>query len=357
MSAVSAGVAEVRKVIAESAAAMRATGVRSILFLDEIHRFSKSQQDALLPAVEDGTITLIGATTENPYFSVNSPLLSRSALFRLEPLGEEHIRVLLQRAVEDPQRGIESPVHKVAEGVLDHIIERSGGDARAALNALEMCAQAASAEQLEEVPLGLAQKALQGPLLHYDQDAHYDVISAFIKSMRGSDPDAAVWWLAEMLQSGEDARFIARRMVIFASEDVGNADPQALVVAVSAAQAVEFVGLPEVSLNLAQAAIYLAAAPKSNASTTAISSAIKDVQARGRAEVPAHLRDAHYRSAAKIGHGQGYRYPHDSPGGFVNQTYLPPDIAGRSYYRPTGRGAEREIGERLAALKENKNQD
>jgi len=348
LSAVNATVADVRKTIADASGTLEGSARKTILFLDEIHRFNKAQQDALLPAVESGEITLIGATTENPYFSVNSPLLSRSMLFRLEPLTRHDLQEILTNALTDSKRGLGKVQIRLGHEILDHIIDRSGGDARAALNAMDICVAAARAAGQEEVDLNLAKRALQKPILHYDDDAHYDVISAFIKSMRGSDPDAAVWWLAEMLEAGEDARFIARRMVIFASEDVGNADPRAIQVAVAVAQAVEFVGLPEVSLNLAQAAIYLASAPKSNASTMAISRALKDVKSAGHKEVPKHLRDAHYASAKSLGHGQGYQYPHDFPGGVVDQSYLPPDFDQRRYYEPTDRGEEKQIADRLA---------
>ncbi|MGH2772565.1 MAG: replication-associated recombination protein A [Actinomycetota bacterium] len=347
LSAVNATVADVRKAIARAAESAQTLGRKTILFIDEIHRFNKGQQDALLPAVEAGTIVLIGATTENPYFSINSPLLSRSMLFRLDPLGRKEIVEILRRAITDEERGLGGTDVDVSDDAVDHIVDRAGGDARAALNALDTCVSAAIAAGETKVTADLAENALQGPVLHYGDDAHYDVISAFIKSMRGSDPDAAVWWLAEMLEAGEDARFIARRMVIFASEDVGNADPAALPLAVAAAQAVEFVGLPEVKLNLAHAAIYLACAPKSNAATVAISRASRDVAEHGHSDVPMHLRDASYGASRKLGHGKGYRYPHDHPEGYVDQDYRPPEISGRRYYEPTDRGAEKEIKQRL----------
>jgi putative ATPase len=352
LSAVNATVADVRKAVGEAKDAL-ATGRRTILFVDEIHRFNKAQQDALLPAVENRWVVLIGATTENPFFEVNSPLLSRSLLFRLEALASEDVRAILQRALQDEQRGLARSGVAVEPEVVELLAERSGGDARHALNGLEVVVAAAVAGGERRVTPARAQEALGRQILRYDRegDTHYDVVSAFIKSMRGSDPDAAVWWLARMVTSGEDPRFIARRMVIFASEDVGNADPMALVVAVSAFQALEFVGLPEAQLNLSQAATYLAAAPKSNASTIAIARASEDVRAFPAAGVPPHLRDAHYRGAAGLGHGKGYRYPHDHPGGWVEQEYLPEEVRGRRYYQPTDRGAEREIGERLRRLR------
>jgi putative ATPase len=355
LSAVSGTVADVRKAIAEAKEALGATGRKTILFIDEIHRFNKAQQDALLPAVERGEVVLIGATTENPYFTVNSPLLSRSLMFRLEPLSAEEVRTIMRRALEDPERGLAASGVDVEEDALSHIVDRAGGDARVALNALEASVAAALATNADRVTEKDAAAALQQPVLRYDRggDAHYDAISAFIKSLRGSDPDAAVWWLAGMIEAGEDPRFIARRMVILASEDIGNADPMALLVAVAAAQAVEFVGLPEVKLNLAQAAIYLAMAPKSNASMLAISRATEDVRRAGAGEVPAHLRGTGYPGAKRLGHGKAYLYPHDYPGGWVAQSYLPDAAAngGRHYYEPTDRGGEGAIRERLARFR------
>src|ERR687892_2531816 len=292
MSAVTAGVADVRKVIAESKDRLAQQSRRTVLFLDEIHRFNKAQQDALLPAVENGWIVLVGATTENPSFEVNSPLMSRSLLFRLEALTEEDLVAIMKNALEDSKRGLGNLGVKARPEALEHIARGAGGDARAALNALEAAALMSTAQG--EIDLNAAEEALQRRALPYDKggDWHYDVISAFIKSMRGSDPDAAVYWLARMLDAGEDPRFIARRMVIFASEDVGNADPTALQVAVAAHHALEFVGLPEASLNLSQAVVYLALAPKSNASARAIWAASEDVEATGPLPVPPHIRDA-----------------------------------------------------------------
>jgi putative ATPase len=355
LSATSASVVDVRKVIAQAKESLGATGRRTILFIDEIHRFNKSQQDALLPAVENRWVTLVGATTENPFFEVNSPLMSRSLLFRLELLTEEEVLTIMQSAIADPVRGLGQSGISFDDQAIQHIVSRAGGDARSALNAVEAAAAAAVASGKDKVTPELAEETLQRRIVRYDKkgDRHYDVISAFIKSMRGSDPDAAVWWLAQMLEAGEDPRFIARRMAIFASEDVGNADPMALVVATSAFQALEFVGLPEAGLNLAQAAIYLACAPKSNASAAALWAASRDVKAGAASEVPRHLRDAHYPGATKIGAGKGYKYPHDHPGGWVEQDYLPegPGEMGRIYYEPTGRGAEKEIGERLGKIR------
>ena len=325
LSAVSASVADVRGVLARARERLGGQGQRTILFLDEIHRFNKAQQDALLPAVEEGLITLIGATTENPYFEVNSALLSRVQLYELGPLEMEDLERVITRGEET--LGVE-----LAPELRSLIARRAGGDARNALNILE--ASAATAGKGPVTEENVEDAARKRPLI-YDKggDAHYDFTSAFIKSMRGSDPDAAVYYLAAMLEGGEGARFIARRMVILASEDIGNADPQALVVAVAAAQAVEHVGLPEAQLNLAQAAIYLALAPKSNAVIVAIGEARKDVREHGAVRPPKELRDAHYAGAKKLGHGQGYVYPHDDPAGF-EVDHLPDDLKGRKYYRP-----------------------
>ena len=337
LSAVTAGVKDVREVIERARQRLGEHDRGTILFLDEIHRFSKSQQDALLPAVEDGTLTLIGATTENPFFEVNPPLRSRSTLFRLEPLGKDAVRTLVGR-------GLAAEGATAAEDAVDLLVERAGGDGRQVLTSLEVaCALALP----ETVTLEHVEAALGTSALRYGRDDHYDVISAFIKSMRGSDPQAAVHYLARMLEAGEDARFIVRRMVIFASEDVGMADPQALLVAVAAAQALEHVGLPEAQLNLSQAVIHLATAPKSNRSALAIWNAREDVRNGAVGEVPAHLRDAHYQGAQVLGHGAGYEYPHDDPAGWVDQQYLPDEQAGRRYYEPSSHGAEAAVGERM----------
>jgi putative ATPase len=326
LSAVSSGVADARKVIEKAKGSM----LQTVLFVDEVHRWSKTQQDVLLPAVEDGTITVIGATTENPYFALVSPLLSRCLLLRLDPLRDEDVRALLERALGDGERGLAALGVEVDEEALTFLVEAAGGDARVALAGLEASVLAASAGNASRVTAALAEDALQHKALAYDEQGHYDVVSAFIKSMRGSDPDASLFWLARMLEAGEDPRFIARRMVILASEDIGLADPQALVVAVAAAQAVEFVGLPEARLNLAEAAIYLSRAPKSNAVLRALSAATEDAVRND--DVPAHLKDSHYPSAKKLEHGKGYVYPHTDPDGAAEQQYRPERFEGRRYF-------------------------
>jgi putative ATPase len=354
LSALSAGVKDVRAVI-EQARLERRTGQRhTVLFIDEVHRFSKTQQDSLLAAVEDRTVTLVAATTENPSFSVVAPLLSRSLLLTLEPLDDEDLRTLVRRAVTDP-RGLDGAV-TLAPDAEDHLVRLAGGDARRALTALEAASEsalAASSERPVEVDLATAEAAVDRAAVRYDRagDAHYDVISAFIKSMRGSDVDAALHWLARMLTAGEDARFIARRLVIFASEDVGMADPTALLTAVAAAQTVALIGLPEGQLTLAHAVVHLATAPKSNAVTTAIGAALGDIRDGRTGEVPPALRDAHYPGARALGHGAGYRYPHDDPAGVVAQQYAPDPLVGRDYYQPTRRGAERAVADRIGRLR------
>lgn len=330
LSAVTAGVADVRGVIQQARQRLGEHQQRTILFLDEIHRFSKSQQDALLPAVEDGTITLVGATTENPFFEVNAPLRSRSTLFRLEPLERSDIRELVRR-------GLRAEAMTADDDATELLIERAGGDGRQVLTALEVAC--ALATKTDHVTLDHVESALGTSALRYGRDDHYDVVSAFIKSMRGSDPNAAVYWLARMLSAGEDVRFVARRMVIFASEDIGMADPQALTIAVSAASAVDVVGMPEAQLNLAEAAIYLASAPKGNAVAQAIWSAMSDIRNGVVGEVPAHLRDAHYASATEIGHGEGYVSPHDDPSSAQHLEYLPETLSARRWYRPEGGGS------------------
>jgi putative ATPase len=327
-----------------------ANGTSTIFFLDEIHRFNKAQQDALLPAVEEGLLILIGATTENPYFEVNSALLSRSQIYELQPLTQEQVGALLRRALTDPERGIADPP-QVEHDVFDFLAVRSGGDARAAYNALELAAETASALK-RTVTVELAEDAMQKKAVLYDKggDKHYDYISAWIKATRGSDVDASLYYLAVMLEGGEDARFVARRMIVLASEDIGNADPQALQVAVAAAQAVEHVGMPECALNLSQATVYLALAPKSNASCTALSRARQDVREHGAEMPPSYLQDAHYPGAKKLGRGTGYEYPHSLPGGVSDQPLLPDSLRDRRYYEPTDRGFEAKLQERLAAL-------
>ena len=340
LSAVTAGVKDVREVVARARRELAEHGRGTILFLDEVHRFNRAQQDVLLPWVEEGVLVLVGATTENPYFEVNAPLLSRSTLFRLEPLGPEALRTLLER-------GLDAEGADADPEALAHLVDRADGDGRVALNALEVAAALVTARGGDRVTVADAEAALSARALRYERDEHYDVVSAFIKSLRGSDPDAGLYWLARMLEAGEDARFIARRMVILASEDVGMADPMGLVVADAAARAVKFVGLPEAQLNLAHAVVYLATAPKSNRVCAALSRARADVRDRPTGAVPTHLRDASYRSAAKLGHGMGYEYPHDDPRAWVPQEYRPPEVAGRVYYEPSRHGAEEEVAERM----------
>jgi putative ATPase len=327
LSAVQVGIADVRRVLSESEQRLGATGQKTILFLDEIHRFNKGQQDALLPAVESGLVTLIGATTENPYFEVNSALLSRCQLFELQPLARDELTGIVRRG--EQALGVE-----LSDETRDEIAATSGGDARNALNILEAAVASADGEPITKEHVSDA--ARKRPLL-YDKggDHHYDVASAFIKSMRGSDADAAIYYLAVMIAGGEDPKFVARRIIIFASEDIGNADPQALPVAIAAARAVEFVGLPECRINLSQAVAYMARAPKSNASYKAIDRALADVRERGTLRPPKPLRDASYPGAAKLGHGQGYKYPHDQPEGWDEQQYLPDELLGTVYYEPT----------------------
>ena len=336
LSAVNSGVADARKVMEGARGGL----FKTVLFVDEVHRWSKAQQDVLLPAVEDGTVTLIGATTENPYFSLNTPLLSRCLLLRLEALSAEDLAGLVRAALADEERGLGSLHLAIDDDALEHLVTIAGGDARMALTGLDAAALAAESAGEDRITLELAADAVQRKAVVYDRqgDAHYDVISAFIKSIRGSDPDAALFWLARMLEAGEDARFIARRLIVHASEDVGLADPMALLQAVAAAHAVEHVGLPEARLNLAQATIYLARAPKSNSVYAAISAALED--AASADPVPAHLRDSSYPGAAKLGHGKGYRYPHDAPDHWVEQEYRPVRFEGTRYYDPSGMGEE-----------------
>jgi putative ATPase len=349
-SAVNAGKAEIRAVIERARERRRANGRPTILFLDEIHRFNKAQQDALLPAVEEGTLTLIGATTENPYFEVNSALLSRAQVYELHPLAPEQVEALLRRALSDPERGINEPP-PVGEEAIAMLATRSGGDARVALSALERAVERAGRAAVD---VAAVEDAMQRKAIDYDRagDRHYDFVSAWIKATRGSDVDASLYYLAVMLEGGEDPRFIARRMVILASEDVGNADPQALLVADAAARAVDRVGLPECALNLAQAAVYLALAPKSNASYKGLSAARGEVRAHGARTPPDYLRDAHYPGATKLGRGEGYRYPHDEPEGVGDQPLLPEELRGSRFYKPTDRGFEAELSRRLTELRQ-----
>jgi putative ATPase len=341
LSAVSAGVKDVREVLERARQRLGERGRGTILFLDEVHRFSKSQQDALLPGVESGLLTLIGATTENPFFEVNPPLLSRSTLFRLKALDEDAARALIDR-------GLAAEGASADDDAIAHLAGHANGDGRHVLTSLEVAVAVARARSdPPRVTLPDAEAALGTKALRYGRDEHYDVISAFIKSIRGSDPDAGVYWLARMLEAGEDARYIARRLVILASEDVGEADPQALVVAVAAAHALEHVGLPEAQLNLAQAVVHLATAPKSNRVASAIWKARDAVQHGPSVEVPVHLRDGHYQGAQKLGHGVGYEYPHDDPAGWVAQEHLPAALAGRTFYEPSDHGFEQEIRIRM----------
>lgn len=340
LSAVNAGVKDVRDIVERARARLGEHGRGTIVFLDEIHRFNKTQQDALLPHVEDGLFVLVGATTENPFFSLTAPLLSRSTLFRLLPLDPEDVATVLDRALADPERGLGRDGHDLAADARAFLAERSEGDVRHALTSLEVAAGLAGARGITTIGLEEVEAALAMRALRYGDDEHYDVLSAFIKSIRGSDPDASLYWLARMLEAGEDARLIARRLVILASEDVGLADSMGLVVADAAARAVEFVGLPEAQLNLAHAVLYLARAPKANSVVAAIGAARADVRDLPAGAVPVHLRDAHYPGARNLGHGEGYRYPHDDPSGWVAQEYRPAAVAERRYYRPSGHGGD-----------------
>jgi putative ATPase len=357
LSAVTSGVKDLREVLDEARDRLAASGNKTLLFIDEIHRFNKAQQDALLPDVEDGVVTLVGATTENPFFTVNSALVSRSRVFQFESLSEDDIKALIRRALADRERGFGAIDVQIDDDALDFLAKVSDGDGRRALGALEVGVLSSDDRPLR-FTRELAEESVQRKAVQYDRDGdqHYDAASALIKSIRGSDPDAAIYWLARMLDGGEDVRFLARRLVILASEDVGNADPHALPLAVAAMQACEFVGLPECQLTLAQAAAYLACAPKSNAATVAIGEARADVREGRLLPVPVHLRDKHYAGAARLGHGKGYEYAHDHAGGVAAQDYLGID---REYYRPVDRGFEQEISRRLveirAKLREAKN--
>ncbi|MBI3929409.1 MAG: AAA family ATPase [Armatimonadetes bacterium] len=349
VSAVMAGVKELRALIEEAREHLR-TGRRTVLLVDEIHRFNKAQQDALLPHVENGTVVLIGATTENPFFEVNNALLSRSRLFRLEPLSREDLKKLLRRALEDPERGYGQLSVRCSEEGLDHLAEVAGGDARTALNALELAVESApyDAEGNLRLDVTVAQEAIQRKMLRYDKggDEHYDTISAFIKSVRGSDPDAALFWLARMVEAGEDPRFIMRRLLILAGEDIGLADPQGIVVAAACASALEWVGLPEARYHLALATTYLATAPKSN-SMTGYFEAEAAARNHPGARVPIPLRDSHYRGAGRLGHGKGYQYPHEFPDHYVPQQYLPDELKATRFYHPSALGHERTISKRM----------
>ena len=352
-SAVDAGKAEVREVIARARERLTSSGRRTVLFLDEIHRFNKAQQDALLPALEDGTLILIGATTENPYFEVNPALISRCRVYELEPLGEEAVGTILERALSDSERGLGGSLEIEPEAIA-LLAARSGGDARTALAALERLSALGRPVGVEDAGAAISDG---GVPFGKGGDSHYDYASAWIKATRGSDPDASLYYLAVMLEGGEDPRFIARRMVILASEDIGNADPMALVVATSAASAVDRVGMPEAALNLAQAATYLALAPKSNASYAALERARGEIRESGAKPPPADLRDAHYAGAAELGRGEGYVYPHDLEGGIDRRSHMPEGLEGLSLYHPTDRGTEAELSARLDRIRELRRQD
>lgn len=351
-----AGKKDMEEVVTEAKNNMGMYGRRTILFVDEIHRFNKGQQDYLLPFVEDGTLTLIGATTENPYFEVNGALLSRSRIFELKPLEKDDIKQLIYRAVTDSERGMGTYRVKIEEDAADFLADTANGDARAALNAVELgvLTTERSEDGLIHIDLAAAQECIQKRAVRYDKDGdnHYDTISAFIKSMRGSDPDAAVYYLARMLYAGEDIKFIARHIMICASEDVGNADPQALNVAVSAALAAERIGLPEAQIILSQAASYVACAPKSNAAYVAIQNAMENVKTTRTMPVPVHLQDRHYKGAAKLGHGEGYKYAHDYPKHYVKQQYLPDGMEGTVFYEPSDNGYEKQIKAHMKWLKD-----
>ncbi len=356
INATSAGKKDMENVVNEAKELLGMYQKKTILFIDEIHRFNKGQQDYLLPFVEDGTITLIGATTENPYFEVNGALLSRSSVFELHALEKEDIKSILRRAVYDKEKGMGSFRAEIEEDALDFLADLSGGDARNALNAVELgiLTTDRSEDGLIHITLEVASECIQKRVVRYDKtgDNHYDTVSAFIKSMRGSDPDAAVYYLAKMLYAGEDIKFIARRIMICAAEDVGNADPQALVVAVAAAQAVERIGMPEAEIILSQAVLYVASAPKSNSAVMAVSAAGKSVR-QTQTTVPVHLQDAHYKGAEKLGHGTGYKYAHNYPNHYVAQQYLPDEIKDARFYEPSDSGYEKQMKEHLERLRGN----
>lgn len=352
LNAVTSGVANIRSVTEGARERLSMYEQKTILFIDEIHRFNKSQQDALLPFVEDGIVILIGATTQSPMFEINPALLSRSRIFRLEPLQNNHIRQILLHALEDEERGLGGQGIEVSNEALEHLITIANGDARNALNALELAALTTppASDGKIRITRSVAEESIQKKVIQYDKngDQHYDVISAFIKSIRGSDPDAALYWLARMIYAGEDPRFIARRLYVHAAEDIGMADPRALQMAHAAAYAVDFLGMPEARIPLAQATVYLATAPKSNAVITGIDQALAAVETEEAGQVPMHLRDSHYKGAKELGHGIGYKYPHNFSGGYVQQQYLPDQLQGKQFYHPTEHGYERTIKERLA---------
>jgi len=354
LSAVTSGVKDIRKVTENAEEELKLYGNRTILFIDEIHRFNKSQQDALLPFVERGILVLIGATTENPYFEVNKALLSRSVVIRLESLGRDDLKVLINKALTDKDKGLGKYSLNVSEEAIECLITIGDGDARIVLNALELAVLTTtkSEDGVIYINSDIIKDCIQTKAIKYDSsgDEHYDTVSAFIKSMRGSDPDATLYWLAKMINAGEDPKFIARRIIICASEDVGNADPQALTIAVSAFKAIDIIGMPEGRIPLAQSAVYVACAPKSNASYVGINSALEDIRNNEIGDIPKYLKDASYKGAKNFGHGIGYKYPHDYPNNYVKQKYLPDQYIGRKYYNPTSNGYEKIIGERLKEL-------
>ena len=356
-----AGKKDMEEVISKAKALMGMNGKRTILFIDEIHRFNKSQQDYLLPFVEDGTIILIGATTENPYFEVNGALVSRSIIFELRPIPKEDIEGLIRKAVTDTERGMGAYNAVIDDDAVSFLADIAGGDARHALNAVELGVMSTPRgdDGLIHITLDVAQECIQKRAVRYDKDGdnHYDTISAFIKSMRGSDPDAAVYYLARMLYAGEDIKFIARRICICASEDVGNADPMAMVVATNAFLAIERIGMPEAQIILSQAATYVATAPKSNAAYGAVDEAMREVASSGNLPIPPHLQDAHYKSAAKLGHGTGYLYSHDFPNHYTKQQYLPYELNGKEFYKPDGQGYEVKIREHMKKIRKEAGQD
>src|SRR6056297_2249295 len=354
LNAVTSGVKDIREVIKKAKSSRNLYHTKTILFIDEIHRFNKSQQDALLPSVENGTLIMVGATTENPYFEVNSPLLSRSRIFRLEKLNNEHVFSILKKSLENEKRGLGKLNVEISDKDLEFISDLADGDARVALNTLELAVLTtpAGADGVIKIDKEIIEDSMQKKILNYDRsgDNHYDIISAFIKSMRGSDPDAAIYWLARMIVSGEDPKFIARRVVIHAAEDVGMADPTALIIAESAARAVEQIGFPEAKIPLAEAVIYIASAPKSNSVIKAIDSAVNYVENNKQGKVPAHLRDSHYSGAEDLGHGLNYKYPHDYPENYLEQNYLPDNISNKQFYKPGSLGREKKTAEFLHYL-------
>ena len=361
LNATIAGKKDMEEVVAKAKESFGMYGKRTILFIDEIHRFNKGQQDYLLPFVEDGTLILIGATTENPYFEVNGALVSRSIIFELKPISQENIEALIKKAVTDTERGMGSYKAVIDDEAVSFLADIAGGDARHALNAVELGVMSTprSDDGLIHITLEVAQECIQKRAVRYDKngDNHYDTISAFIKSMRGSDPDAAIYYLARMLYAGEDIKFIARRVIICASEDVGNADPMALVVATNASLAIERIGMPEARIILAQAVAYVATAPKSNAAYGAVDEALAEVESSGNLQIPTHLQDAHYKGAEKLGHGTGYKYSHNYPNHYTEQQYMPYELSGREFYRPDGNGYEVKIREHMTRIRKTAGQD